>query len=53
MIIRSIGFIALMLIAISLMAHQGFIEITAPPLKQIIDALIALGNSIKNGIQSL
>jgi len=49
-IVRSIGFVALLLVIISWMAHQGMIEITAPPLKQLINALIGLANTLKNSV---
>ncbi|MFQ5543309.1 MAG: hypothetical protein ACE5FY_03015 [Nitrospiria bacterium] len=53
MIIRIFGYIALVLIALSVLDHFGMIQITAIPLKQAVDGLIRLGNAVKEGISSL
>ncbi len=53
MLFRLIGFVSFIILIIASLASLKMIEVTAPPLKQLIDVLIALGQTIKNGLQSL
>ena len=51
-LIRFIGFIAIILLALSLLDYYNIIQVTATPLKQLIDAIIALAGVIKGKIKS-
>jgi len=49
-VIRFAGFIALLLVAISLLDYFGTIEIVSSPLKIFVDALIQLGDAVKKSV---
>ena len=48
--IRFAGFVALVLVALSLLDYFGTIEIISVPLKMFTDALIQLGNIVKEKV---
>ena len=52
MIIRTAGFIAMILVVLSLLDYFGMIQITATPLKHLAEALIRLGKAAQEGVQS-
>lgn len=47
------GFISLILMVITFLSYIGMIEIISSPLKQLVDALILLGDNMRNWMQSL
>lgn len=50
MITRLIGFVTAVLLALSALDYYDIIQITATPLKQLIDAIIGLANILKEKI---
>ncbi len=52
MLTRMVGFITTILIALSVLDYYDLIQVTAPPLKQLIEAIIKLGEVIKSKIST-
>lgn len=50
MVIRFAGFVALVFVVLSLLDYFGTIEIISSPLKMFSDALIRLGNAVKESV---
>ncbi len=50
MITRVIGFSAMILLSISLLDYYGLIQVTATPLKQLVDALVHLGEAVRGAM---
>ncbi|NOY84606.1 MAG: hypothetical protein GXO96_07270 [Nitrospirae bacterium] len=50
MITRLIGFSTAILLALSALDYYDFIQITATPLKQLVDAIIGLAETFKEKI---
>ncbi|GEM_PF-3984324 len=50
MFTRLIGFTTAMLLALSALDYYDIIQITATPLKQLVDAIIALTEGLKEKI---
>lgn len=50
--IRFAGFVAFVLIILSVLDYFGTIEIISVPLKMFSDALVRLGNALKEGINT-
>lgn len=47
MITRFIGFMTAVLLALSALDYYDIIQVTATPLKQLIDAIISLAETLK------
>ncbi len=50
--IRFVGFLALVMVILSLLDYFGTIEIVFVPLKMFTDALIRLVNAVKEGVSA-
>ncbi len=50
--IRFAGFVALVLVILSILDYFGTIEILSAPLKMFSDALVRFGNALKEGINA-
>lgn len=52
MLTRIVGYIATMLVGLSLLDYYDIVQVTAVPLKQLVHAIITLGETIKEKIIS-
>ncbi|MFQ5589464.1 MAG: hypothetical protein ACE5F7_11575 [Nitrospiria bacterium] len=52
MLTRAVGFITTILLAISFLDYYDYIKVTAPPLKQLVEAIIKLGELIQEKLSS-
>lgn len=52
MLTRMVGFVTTVLLALSLLDYYDFIQVTAPPLKQLVEAIIKIGEVIQGKISS-
>ena len=52
MLTRFVGYIATMLVGISLLDYYDIVQVTSEPLKALIQAIITLGEIIKEKIVS-
>ncbi len=53
MLTRLVGFITTTLIALSVLDYYDFVQVTAPPLKQLVEAIITIGEIIRGKLSSL